>query len=63
MGLSCCVLASFNHCPVSQIACMSDADVQTAREEMEITIVNKYAAKELENVTAPIEELRQASCG
>eukprot|EP01084_Bolivina_argentea_P044979 82781_1 len=46
--------------PHPEIACMSDADVQTAREEMEITIVNKYAAKELENVTAPIEELRQA---
>ncbi len=43
---------------------MSDANIQNAREEMEITIVNKYvAAKELENVPAPIEELEQASCG
>ncbi len=58
-----CVLASIYHIRTSQIACMSDADVQTAKEEMEITIVNNYAAKELENVPAPIEELGQASCG
>ncbi len=46
--------------PHPEVARLSDADVQIAKEEMEITIVNNYTTKELENVPAPIEELGQA---
>ncbi len=46
--------------PHPEVARLSDEDVHISRDEMEIAIVNKYSAKELENVPAPIVELEQA---
>ncbi len=45
----------------SQVVKLTDPDIQIAREEMEITILNKYTARDLQSIPAPIEEFEQVS--